>query len=76
MEQLLSVVNRRTEIRFLIMLGETKTSLRTRQRRGVEKEYDPVEVMGSSAPLPTMMEEGPDMEGDREDERIPGCAVI
>jgi len=30
MEQLLSVVKRRIEIRFLIMLGDTKTSLRIR----------------------------------------------
>jgi hypothetical protein len=38
MEQLLSVVKRRTEIKFLIMLGETKTLERIKGRREVEKE--------------------------------------
>jgi len=38
MEQLLSVVNRRTEIKFLIMLGETRTLERIKGRRGVIKE--------------------------------------
>jgi len=75
-EQLLSVVNRRTEIKFLIMLGETKTLFRTRERCGVGNEYEPVEVMGKRAPLPTIMEEGPDKEGGRGDERIPEWAVM
>ena len=63
MEQLLSVVKRRTEIKFLIMLGDTKTLERTSGRRIVEKECDPVDVMGSEAPLPTMIDEGLDDDG-------------
>jgi hypothetical protein len=55
----------------LIILGETKTLLRTRGRCGVEKERDPVEVTGRRAPLPTIIEEGPVEWGEREDERIP-----
>jgi hypothetical protein len=38
MEQLLSVVKRRTEIKFLMMLGETNTLERTKERRKVGKE--------------------------------------
>ena len=63
MEQLLSVVKRRTEIKFLIMLGDTKTLERTRGRRSVEKECDPRDVTGSEAPLPTMIDEGLDDDG-------------
>ena len=48
------------EIKFLIMLGDTKTLERTSGRRIVEKECDPVDVTGSEAPLPTMIDEGPD----------------
>jgi hypothetical protein len=70
-EQLLSVVNRRTEIKFLIMLGDTRTLFRTRGECGVGNEYEPVEVIGKRAPLPTIIEEGSDEEGEREDERIP-----
>jgi hypothetical protein len=58
MEQLLSVVKRRTEIKFLIMPGATRTLERTSDRRGVIKEVDPTDVTGSVAPLPTMMDEG------------------
>jgi hypothetical protein len=57
MEQLLSVVKRRTEIKFLIMFGDTRTLERTRGRRVVEKECDPIDVTGSDAPLPTMIDE-------------------
>jgi hypothetical protein len=53
------------------MLGETRTLLRTRERCDVGKEYEPVEVTGKRAPLPTIIEEGPDKEGERGDERIP-----
>jgi len=60
MEQLLSVVKRRTEIKFLIMLGETKTLERKSGRCVVENECDPTDVTGSKAPLPTMIDEGPD----------------
>jgi hypothetical protein len=63
MEQLLSVVKRRTEIKFLIMLGDTKTLERTRGRCSVGKECDPIDVMGSEAPLPTMIDEGLDDDG-------------
>ena len=63
MEQLLSVVKRRTEIKFLIMFGETKTLERTRGRRAVEKECDPIDVTGSEALLPTMIDEGLDDNG-------------
>ena len=63
MEQLLSVVKQRTEIKFLIMFGDTKTSERTRGRHVVENECDPIDVMGSEAPLPTMIDEGLDDEG-------------
>jgi hypothetical protein len=63
MEQLLSVVKRRTEIKFLIMFGNTRTLERTRGHRVVENECDPIDVMGSEAPLPTMIDEGPDDKG-------------
>jgi hypothetical protein len=52
------------------MLGATKTLLRTRGRLGVGKEYDPMEVMGSKAPLPIIIDEGPNKEGGCEDDRI------
>ena len=58
------------------MLGDTKTSLRTRGRCGVGNEYEPVEVIGNKEPLPTMIKEGPDKEGDRGDESIPEWAVM
>jgi hypothetical protein len=63
MEQLLSVVKRLKEIRFLIMLGETKTLERTKGRCEVENECDPTKVTGSKAPLPTMIDEGLDDKG-------------
>jgi hypothetical protein len=69
-EQLLSVVKRPTKIKFL-MLGATKTLLRTRGRLGIGKEYEPMEVTGSNAPLPTTIDEGPNKEGGCEDDRIP-----
>jgi len=63
MEQLLSVVKRCTEIKFLIMFGETKTLERTRGRRATKKECDPIDVTGNEAPLPTMIDEGLDDDG-------------
>jgi hypothetical protein len=51
------------EIRFLIMLGETKTLEITKGRREVEKECDLTELTGSEAPLPTMIDEGLDDKG-------------
>ena len=76
MEQLLSVVNRRIEIKFLIMLGDTKTLLRTRGRRGALKQNEPMEVTGSKAPLPTMIDEGPEKERGQGEERIPEWVVM
>jgi hypothetical protein len=76
MEQLLSVVKRRIEIRFLIMLGDTKTSLRTRLRCGKEKICDPVAMTGSCAPLPTMIDEGVKDDGGEMEERLPVSAVM
>jgi hypothetical protein len=70
------MVKRRTKIKFLIMLGDTRTSLRTREHCGVVNEYEPVEVMGNKEPLPTIIEEGLDREGSRGDESIPECAVM
>jgi hypothetical protein len=58
MEQLLSVVKRQTEIKFLIMPGATRTFKRTNDRCSVIKEEDPTDVTGRDAPLPTMMDEG------------------
>jgi hypothetical protein len=63
MKQLLSVVKRRIEIKFLIMLGDTETLERKRGRCGVEKECDPTEVTGNKPLLPTMIDEGLDDEG-------------
>jgi len=60
MEQLLSVMKRRTEIKFLIILWETRKLERKIGRRGVENECDLAKVMGSKAPLLTTIDEGPD----------------
>jgi len=54
-EKLLSEVNWRTDIRFLISFGETRTLLRC---RGPDKCAVPVEVTGSKEPLPTTIAEG------------------
>jgi hypothetical protein len=56
------------EIKFLIMCGETKTSLRTRLPCGKEKLCDPVAVTGRSAPFPTTIDEGVSEEGDEKEE--------
>jgi hypothetical protein len=45
------------------MLGETRTLERKRGCCEVEKECDPIEITGSKAPLPTMIDEGLDDEG-------------
>ena len=45
------------------MPGETRTLDRKRGHRGVENKCDPIEVTGSRALLPTMIDEGPDDEG-------------
>jgi hypothetical protein len=76
MEQLLSVVKRRMEIKFLMICGETKTLLRTKFRLGKEKVCDPVAVTGSKAPLPTMIDEGVDELGKERVEIVPASAVM
>jgi hypothetical protein len=45
------------------MLGDTKTLESTRGHRFVGKECDPMDVTGSEAPLPTMIDEGLDDDG-------------
>jgi hypothetical protein len=67
MEQLLSEVNWRTEIRFLISLGETKTLLRVKDPGRLA---EPVAVTGSKDPSPTMMFEGTGYRGKVECARI------
>jgi len=64
------------EIKFLIMLGDTRTLLRTRLRCGDEKICDPVAVTGRSAPLPIMIDEGVKDDGGEMVERLPGSAVM
>lgn len=76
MEQLLSVVKRRMEIKFLMICGETKTLLRTRLRRGKEKVCDPMAVIGSKAPLPTIIDEGVEDVGEEMVESLPASAVM
>ena len=66
-EQLLSDVNWRTEIKFLITLRETRTLLR---RKEPGKSAAPVEVTGSKEPLPTTIDEGTRYRGEDECERI------
>jgi hypothetical protein len=56
-EQLLSMVNWRTEIRFLMSLGETRTLLRC---KGPGKWAPPEEVTGIREPSPTIIEAGRD----------------
>ena len=58
------------------MLGDTKTSLRTRLRRRKEKVCDLVAVIGSSAPFPTMIDEGVDEKGGEMVESLPASAVM
>jgi hypothetical protein len=70
------MVNRRIEIRFLIIFGETKTSLRTRLRCGKEKVCDPVAVTRRSAPLPTIIDEGVRDDGDKMVDSLPASVVI
>jgi hypothetical protein len=52
---MLSLVSQRTEIKFLISLGETKTLLRDRLDGNYAKL---VEMTGSKDPSPTTMLEG------------------
>ena len=66
-EQLLSVVNWRTEIRFLIICGHIRTLLR--RKRG-ESSVEPVAVKGIMEPLPTTMDEGARYRGEQACESI------
>jgi len=54
-EQLLSVVNWRTEMRFLTSFGETRTLLRDNEP---ERCATLVAVTGSKDPSPTIIDEG------------------
>jgi hypothetical protein len=69
------VVKRRIEIKFLIMLGDTRTLLRARLRCGNKKMCDPVAVTGSKAPFPTTID-GVDKEGGEMVESIPASEVM
>jgi hypothetical protein len=62
METELSVVNLRTERRFLMMSGAMRTLLRWKGPGIVEY---PVPATGRMAPFPTTMEEGTEEDGDR-----------
>jgi hypothetical protein len=63
-EQLLFVVKRQTESKFLIMCGEARTLERTRGHCVLDKECGLIDVVaGSDAPLPTMIDEGLDDKG-------------
>jgi hypothetical protein len=75
MERLLSVTNRRTEIRFLIMSGETRTLLRENILLAWTKEALPVAVMGKSEPLPTIIWVGVEVSWEGDD-RIPASDVM
>jgi hypothetical protein len=70
-ETALSVVNLRTERRFLIMSGAIRTLLR---RKGLGRVEKPVPTTGRVAPLPTTMEEG--KEDDGEAVTIPGLEAM
>jgi hypothetical protein len=61
METRLSVVNCLTKRRFLMMSGATRTLLR---RKGPERVEYPVPTTRRVAPLPTMMEEEKEEDGD------------
>ena len=60
-EQLLSVVNWQTEIRFLIICGDTRTLLR--HKRG-DNSVEPVALTGIMEPLPTTIDEGAGYRGE------------
>jgi hypothetical protein len=66
------MVNWRTDIRFLISCGETRTLL----RRNGDKIVAPVAVTGMKEPLPTTMDEGAGKQGTDVEERVPASEVI
>jgi hypothetical protein len=65
--QLLSVVNWRTEIRFIIICGDTRTLLR--QKLG-DNSAEPMTVTGTVEPLPKTIEEGVGYCGKEKCERV------
>jgi len=72
-EQLLSDVHRRTEIRFLISLEETRTLLRD---KCPGRDATPVAVTGSKEPSPTTIDEEKGYRGDKMCERVEGFEVM
>jgi hypothetical protein len=60
------MVNWRTEIRFLVICGDTRTLLR---RKVGDNSVDPVAVTGKVEPLPTTIDEGVGYHGKRTCER-------
>jgi hypothetical protein len=60
------MVNWRTEIRFLIICGDTRTLLR---RKVGDNSVEPVAVTGKIEPLPTTIDEGVGYRGNRTCER-------
>jgi hypothetical protein len=67
------MVNWRTDIRFLISCGETRTLLR---RNEGDKIVAPVAVTGMKEPLPTTMDEGAGKQGTDVEDRVPASEVI
>jgi hypothetical protein len=65
--QLLSVVNWRTEIRFLIICGDTRTLL---TRKSGDNSAEPMVVTGSVESLPTTIGEGVGYCGKEKCERV------
>ena len=72
-EQLLSELNWRTDIRFLIRFGETRTLLKCKK---VGKCATPVDVTGKREQLPAIIEKGKDEFGKVVCERMNACGVI
>jgi hypothetical protein len=61
-EQLLSIVNWRIEIRFLIICSDTRTLLRCKVG---DNFVEPVAVIGIREPLPTTIDEGLGYHGNK-----------
>ena len=69
----MSEVNWRTEIRFLISLGETRTLLRD---KCPGSDAVPVAVTGSKEPSPTIIDEGKGYYEDKTCERVDELEVM
>jgi hypothetical protein len=54
-EQLLSMVKRWIEIKFLIICGETRILCRCNERSVNKKEVEPIAVIGKEEPLSTII---------------------